>query len=596
MSATTPTLGLVLYDSSTDQVVTFATFRAVWGGTATTSNFYKIDTWAGTINSSISTLQSQRGAIVVSASYISANYYEATVSSITSYTTGMAILLKLDTDSSGTVTLNISSLGTKSVTKINSSGTVVNIASGELQSGRYYLFTYDGTQWIWANATSSDQIYVVSGTSGNFLRVASDGSIQDSGQDASDFATAAQALTDGDKGDITVSGGGATWSIDNNVVTFSKIQDITDNRLMGRSAGSSGDMQEITVGSGLSLSGGSLVSTGGGGDLYNYLTNGGFDIAQKQPPATLTTITDGKISADVWRVTRENADIQYQRNDATGETGLTSEKYGKYKKITNAGKFLIYQIIEGVDSVSMRGKNIIFCAKLKTDSARTFRMAILELQNAGTINAVPSALVTSWNADSTDPTFGTNVAIITAAQSKSVTTSWAEYTVSVTVPSNSKNIIVAVWSDSDVAANGTLDVAEGGLYLGSSASTWKPRLFQQEVSLCERWIEKNVAIDQAPVDNYGGAEQIVAFALGTTNAYGVTQFRTRKYSTPAVTYFNTGATAGKWKYIITAGSPVEGDVATNVVTTTSLSPYVSGTYSANLGVFLEGGWLVDCSL
>ena len=177
MSTTTPNLSLTLYDSTTDQSVTFATFRAVWGGTATTSNFYRIDTWAGTVNSSITTLQTQRGSIPTPASYISANYYEAIVSSISAYTTGMTILLKLDTDSNGTVTLNINSLGTKSVTKVNSSGSIVNISGAELQSDRYYLFEYDGTQWVWANATSSDQIYVVGGTSGNFVTVASDNSL-----------------------------------------------------------------------------------------------------------------------------------------------------------------------------------------------------------------------------------------------------------------------------------------------------------------------------------------------------------------------------------------------------------------------------------
>jgi len=177
MSTTTPNLTLTLYDSTTDQVVTFATFRAVWGGTATTSNFYRIDTWAGTVNSSITTLQNQRGAISVPASYISANYYEATVLSISSYVTGMTILLKLDTDSAGTVTLNINALGTKSVTKVNSSGSIVNITGAELQSNRYYMFTYDGTQWVWVNAQSSDQVYVVGGTSGNFLKVDTDNSI-----------------------------------------------------------------------------------------------------------------------------------------------------------------------------------------------------------------------------------------------------------------------------------------------------------------------------------------------------------------------------------------------------------------------------------
>lgn len=65
-------------------------------------------------------------------------------------------------------------------------------------------------------------------------------------------------VSDGDKGDITVSGSGATWTIDNDAVTFAKIQNITDARVLGRSAGSAGDMQELTVAGPLTLSGGAL--------------------------------------------------------------------------------------------------------------------------------------------------------------------------------------------------------------------------------------------------------------------------------------------------------------------------------------------------
>jgi hypothetical protein len=68
-------------------------------------------------------------------------------------------------------------------------------------------------------------------------------------------------ISDGDKGDITVSASGATWTIDNTVVTYAKIQDVTDARLLGRSAGTAGSAQEITVGTGLSLSAGNLTST-----------------------------------------------------------------------------------------------------------------------------------------------------------------------------------------------------------------------------------------------------------------------------------------------------------------------------------------------
>lgn len=56
----------------------------------------------------------------------------------------------------------------------------------------------------------------------------------------------------------------ATAGIADDAVTFDKVQNITDNRLLGRSAGSAGSMQEITIGSGLSLSSGTLSATGGG--------------------------------------------------------------------------------------------------------------------------------------------------------------------------------------------------------------------------------------------------------------------------------------------------------------------------------------------
>jgi hypothetical protein len=70
------------------------------------------------------------------------------------------------------------------------------------------------------------------------------------------------SVSDGDKGDITVSGSGATWTIDNDSVTYAKLQNVTDDRLLGRSAGSDGNCQEITVGTGLDLSGGSLTNSG----------------------------------------------------------------------------------------------------------------------------------------------------------------------------------------------------------------------------------------------------------------------------------------------------------------------------------------------
>ena len=226
MSSTTPNLALTLYDSTTDQTVPFATFRAVWGGPATTSNFYKIDTAYGTLSSQISSLQTTRGAIRVAASYISANYYEATgITAITAYTTGMSIILSVDTTTNGTVTLNINGLGTKSVMKVNSSGVATNLTGSDLTKGRYYLFNYDGTRWLWVSANTADQINIV-GTSGNVVTVGSDNTLLGTTTQAGLLADTTHAATSKgtpvDADEMGLSDSAATYGLKK--VTFANLK------------------------------------------------------------------------------------------------------------------------------------------------------------------------------------------------------------------------------------------------------------------------------------------------------------------------------------------------------------------------------------
>jgi hypothetical protein len=81
------------------------------------------------------------------------------------------------------------------------------------------------------NATTTDVLYYDSGTGEISYGTAPSGGA---------------GVTDGDKGDITVSSTGAVWTIDNDAVSFAKMQDIATNRILGRTSASSGNIEELT--------------------------------------------------------------------------------------------------------------------------------------------------------------------------------------------------------------------------------------------------------------------------------------------------------------------------------------------------------------
>ena len=68
-----------------------------------------------------------------------------------------------------------------------------------------------------------------------------------------------------------------TSKIANTAVTFAKFQNINTNRLLGRSSAGSGSVEEISIGTGLSLSGGTLSASGGGGSAVWKVQGGSTD-------------------------------------------------------------------------------------------------------------------------------------------------------------------------------------------------------------------------------------------------------------------------------------------------------------------------------
>ena len=115
--------------------------------------------------------------------------------------------------------------------------------------------TIDNTNTINTDLT---KLAIAGGTNGQVLST--------NGSSVLSFITAGGGVSDGDKGDITVSASGATWTVDNDAISYAKMQNVSAaSKLLGRGASGSGDTQEITLGTGLTMTGTTLSASGGGG-------------------------------------------------------------------------------------------------------------------------------------------------------------------------------------------------------------------------------------------------------------------------------------------------------------------------------------------
>ncbi len=279
---------------------------------------------------------------------------------------------------------------------------------------------------------------------------------------------------------------------------------------------------------------------GDGGLQNNLLTNGGFDICQRsKTPDTLFSLTDNKYSADRWRINRATTDLQYQRLSALNEVGLTSLYYGRYKKITNAGKFVVYQPLEAANCLPLRGRNPSFQIKLRGSSNVSLRMALLQLTAPGTADAIPTSLVSAYNADGSDPTFAANISIV-SVQTINVTSVWQSFTLSATIPTTSLNLLCGLWTNSAAPANFTLDLAEAGLYPANIAQVWTPRLLAQEHALCLRTFEAQY---NTPSDAYRPFAS--GYCYGGTTLQGILSYSPKRIL-PAVSR-SADSTPGWWK-------------------------------------------------
>jgi hypothetical protein len=149
------------------------------------------------------------------------------------YTAGQCFLFKPHVTNTGAATLNVQGKGAKALTKL-SGGSLIPVGAGDLLLNRLVQACYDGTAL-------------------QLMGTAPDG--------------AGAGITEGDKQDITVSAGGTVWTIDTGAVTYAKLQQTSaPSVLLGRGAAAgNGAVEQITLGTNLSMSGTTLHAAGASG-------------------------------------------------------------------------------------------------------------------------------------------------------------------------------------------------------------------------------------------------------------------------------------------------------------------------------------------
>lgn len=322
-------------------------------------------------------------------------------------------------------------------------------------------------------------------------------------------------------------------------------------------------------------------------DERNILVNGGFGVQQKVAVAStaiagISTTTRGGVVADAWSVTSSVAsNLNWQQVDTGSgpEIGLNSRYYGSIISATAGKKVMLSQWILNEDMRHLLGKKVRVSIKhnMKVGTSKNFKLGLLQLTSAGTIDTSPAFLSGAWSVTTgVDPTWGTNLAAITPDASPTgengtisgayltcatVENIWTKSSCVFTIPTNAKNLVMVFFSDATGGTTDNVSIAEAQITLGTEGVDYIEPAFSEVLLRCQRRFCKSFPLTTVPAASIAvatagnGVTGIIGKAAATALAcYINIKFPVRMFKVPAITLF-TPVGAGAVPYRISGTTP-----------------------------------------
>ena len=332
---------------------------------------------------------------------------------------------------------------------------------------------------------------------------------------------------------------------DGTTSTWIAIKNLIGRKLRETAGPTTLSMGAIADGEFLKRSGSTVI--GGEISLNNQILNGSFQRFERlTTPSTPVAMTDSVYNApDMWYSLVQGA------NATIGQAaGIGTSQYSC--KLTAGGttnRYGIAQIIKSDKSIPLRGQTVIFQIRGKiTNNAgsgtRNYRIALLEWTGtADTIGATPHDLVSNW-ASSTFTTAGffegtTKTLVGTSSYTLTHGTEQV-MSVSGSISTSCNNLILFVWAeDAPTHASDYAQLGEAGLYIASTAQTWK---YQDDSFACDEFCQRYGAAT--------GTSMLAGLMDSTSTMLCFVMLRRPMFAAPTFSY---GSIIGDWTIRYTGG-------------------------------------------